>query len=1214
MQASHNLPDRYTIKSVLGKGGFGVVYKALDCELNREVAIKVLSNVSIASKSSLKKEFETLSKLSHPHLVRVYSYGFITEDIPFFTMEYFEGDDLRTFFSKSQAIKQLPAIIDQVLQALSHLHKKQIIHSDIKPDNIFIKRDGNDTISTKLLDFGLVSTIQEKNEQTSGTPRFIAPEVLSKRECSPASDLYSFGMTLIESLSGRNVPNALDIDQAFLNQIQKEISNLLSSYDIPNPSAIASFIENLASLDSADRPQNALEASRRFKVIHDVSSHDIFGEIDNVFIGREHEIAVIEEFLTKNKSDKRILILEGPRGIGKKRLTQKAISMAQPEGYFVIDLSSESFARNTLEQILNTISSNLTPSKRNKFLSRHNKILDLVKTHTEEKKRSIDNTRVAYSNMVASLQEIASHTPTLICIPDIERFSEDFIFFIDQLIHELRFRLNTDIRLIISFSSDLPRNKILSQFMDKCAAYQYAQRLLIPPFRLKQLEELQYSLFDGRLFNKQQIERIITDTDGIPLLIIEFIKHLIINNVIKYESGLWHLDKSTYYAIPIPGSITQYLQEQYSKLSRAQKDILHVMACWERPISYEILATLLNKRIFNIDTNVNSLIDSMLIEYTSSELFHFSHAACSIFIKSKISKIKSQKISDLIVQYLENSSTTDYERIAHHAIAAKKASEAYTYGLQAANILEHHLEYHKCYELLTKLKTLILKTGNVDQIIGVLERVAPIELQIGFREDALATYKQLLNYALDDNKNAFYSRAIGRIYASYLGDKSAARQYFNNALAFAKKGNDKHILAETILDITNIGVKNEPNRLIYAASLVKDIDSNLYAKIISFLVMAYVDSGNYSEAHKHKSALRNMISNVEPTTKAFIYSGLFALSFYSGNYEEATLWAENSVKNDKEYYASHSSSSLNALGGIYYIQGDFYSQIRVLKENFNEIVKYNLYNASFCLSNLSLAHMSVADYREAYKALELAASFYDYLKGKYANEWALSKYIHFYALLGDAEKENYRRYLKRTISIAKRNANSIILGHTKLINGIYNYQRLQSSKTILNINAAIKIFRNANDRDDIVDGLTLKTMILIEKGDLKEASKAVTEAREIFDAIHCNYLKPQLLLAEGALARAQQSDTALARLKEALKISKKMFTREYTWQIQRELALYHKDRGELHKALQYYRDAIDMIKEITETIDGEELKTSYLSLPFRKRVFDEIKVLKKQLN
>jgi tetratricopeptide (TPR) repeat protein len=138
-------------------------------------------------------------------------------------------------------------------------------------------------------------------------------------------------------------------------------------------------------------------------------------------------------------------------------------------------------------------------------------------------------------------------------------------------------------------------------------------------------------------------------------------------------------------------------------------------------------------------------------------------------------------------------------------------------------------------------------------------------------------------------------------------------------------------------------------------------------------------------------------------------------------------------------------------------------------------------------------------------------------------------------------------------------------------------------------------------------------MILIEKGDLKKGLKAASEARKIFDEIHCNYLKPQLLLAEGALAHAEHSDTAEFKLKEALKTSKKMFTREFTWQIQRELALHNIDKGELHKALQYYRDAIDMIKEITETIDGEELKTSYLSLPFRKRVFDEIKALKKQL-
>ncbi len=93
------------------------------------------------------------------------------------------------------------------------------------------------------------------------------------------------------------------------------------------------------------------------------------------------------------------------------------------------------------------------------------------------------------------------------------------------------------------------------------------------------------------------------------------------------------------------------------------------------------------------------------------------------------------------------------------------------------------------------------------------------------------------------------------------------------------------------------------------------------------------------------------------------------------------------------------------------------------------------------------------------------------------------------------------------------------------------------------------------------------------------------------------------------LARHEGSEDARKILAEALRVSKKMGTRETTWQIQRELALYHKGQEEPHKALAYYRDAVETIRQITETIDEEELRLSYLQVPFRKRVFTEIKNL-----
>ena len=102
------------------------------------------------------------------------------------------------------------------------------------------------------------------------------------------------------------------------------------------------------------------------------------------------------------------------------------------------------------------------------------------------------------------------------------------------------------------------------------------------------------------------------------------------------------------------------------------------------------------------------------------------------------------------------------------------------------------------------------------------------------------------------------------------------------------------------------------------------------------------------------------------------------------------------------------------------------------------------------------------------------------------------------------------------------------------------------------------------------------------------------------------------MLAKAMLARTENAEDARKILNEALRTSRKMGTREITWQIQREFALYYKGRDELHRALSHYKDTVDTIKQITETIDEEELKMSYLEVPFRKRVFDEIKNLKRE--
>jgi tetratricopeptide (TPR) repeat protein len=220
------------------------------------------------------------------------------------------------------------------------------------------------------------------------------------------------------------------------------------------------------------------------------------------------------------------------------------------------------------------------------------------------------------------------------------------------------------------------------------------------------------------------------------------------------------------------------------------------------------------------------------------------------------------------------------------------------------------------------------------------------------------------------------------------------------------------------------------------------------------------------------------------------------------------------------------------------------------------------------------------------------------------------KPLSLYIQLGDHFSSEIKHYSRKLREKAQRNSDQIMLGHRQLALSRYHYQKLTFRQAIACAVNALSHFSSSNDRDDIVDSLSHLAIYEVEKGDLISASGHVKEARAIFDEIHCEYLRPYLLLAEGAVTRAEGDAAAEGILENALATSRKMGTREITWQIQRQLALLFLDSGDIQASAAFYRDSIESIKQITESIPDEGIKMSYLSLPFRKRVFDEIKALR----
>jgi hypothetical protein len=200
------LAGRYRIVKTLGKGAMGVVYRAHDENLEREVAVKVLASELRQHPEALRffvEEAKALAQLNHPNIVSVYDQTTDGTDT-YLIMEFVDG---RTLESLLEEKHKLPphtalALIDQLCAGLSYVHARRVIHRDIKPANIFVSRER----IVKLGDFGLARVMRElsiRKTEIRGTPLYMAPEQITGENVTHRADLYAVGCTLFELLTGR---------------------------------------------------------------------------------------------------------------------------------------------------------------------------------------------------------------------------------------------------------------------------------------------------------------------------------------------------------------------------------------------------------------------------------------------------------------------------------------------------------------------------------------------------------------------------------------------------------------------------------------------------------------------------------------------------------------------------------------------------------------------------------------------------------------------------------------------------------------------------------------------------------------------------------------------------------------------------------------------------------------------------------------------------
>ena len=259
--------NRYQITERIGIGGMAEVYRAQDNVLGRLVAVKVMLPQYAADPNftqRFRQEAASAANLQSPYIVNVYDWG-QDEGTYYIVMEFVRGSDLKTAIVQRGAINQrkVAEIGSQVCQALSVAHNQDIIHRDIKPQNIMVQPDGN----IKVMDFGIARAKNSHLTQDNsvlGTAHYVSPEQTQGKELGPTTDIYSLGIVMYEAATGQ-VPfqgdDAITVALKQVNEQPKPPSQLNPSVD----PALESIILKCMQKNPADRFQTADELYRTLR-------------------------------------------------------------------------------------------------------------------------------------------------------------------------------------------------------------------------------------------------------------------------------------------------------------------------------------------------------------------------------------------------------------------------------------------------------------------------------------------------------------------------------------------------------------------------------------------------------------------------------------------------------------------------------------------------------------------------------------------------------------------------------------------------------------------------------------------------------------------------------------------------------------------------------------------------------------------------------------
>jgi predicted ATPase len=1255
-KTSQTFAHRYQILEHLGEGGIGSVYRAYDRWTKKDAALKVLAADSgnASALEDFRSEFQLLAQLKHPGVVEVLDFGLGENDIagpasshPYFTMEFVQGKSLQESLpglsdpGRAEAqFRALYRLIWQLCDILEFLHLRGAAHCDLKPDNLKIT---DRTFSPKILDFGLWERIGSKRgRETKGTLPYMAPEMFLQAALDERSDLYSLGIVLYELVTSR-LPFPSDDPVKIVSAHLQQEPTPPSELNPYLPSFLNQLIMRLMEKSPTDRPANA---TRVKEMIEAGLKQDFEGStkrdlsagkagLAHLYSGppvaRERELQRLEVGLKQGvNSGGTLFLISGEQGVGKTTLLKQLKSACQLEGIVFVDshcLENQTVAYQPLMEALGKLKPYLEISCAGPMLSELDGVLDWY--HKDPAVGPEDRTSL-HLRIHRLLTEISRSLPFAVAIENLQWADLSTLQFLE---HFQRQKDKGSVFLCASLREEkLKQGTPLARLMEYGAKEHDGLRIdRLDPSGTK---DLILSKFVGGKFPASFFAYVHDRTAGNPFFIIEVLKYLVERDVILLRDSTWTADTKKLDQSEVPDSVEAVLFGNLEKYDEKTLEFLNTAAVIGKRFTLELLEQLIPADGRALTQTASFLTQDQTLTRVEESgagktYYQFTNQSLQNLLYRRVDRARRVGLHNRVAKLLEQTGAEEGESVfsmAFHYLEGENFDKAYQYALESAEKMKLRFANDEVLTYLGNAIEIAPKARGAEETVKrqatALKQRADFCRGVGDLNQAEKDYRTILGL-LEGSDNL---KTLVETYNG-LGETYRLKHDYQKGISILRRAMQIHKKLDLPLEradtLSYMGLlywtDSQYDNALGSFRKALEIDRKLghkhyMASTLNNMGLVHWSQRKYDQALKQFTgclSLYKELENREWIARSLNNIGQTQLCL--GEYDKAirhyqeSLEINQKIRNDKE-----KTFNLENLSEVCRKTGDYSGALEHGREGLRLASAIDFTErVGRILKDLGVTHFEMGEYRQAYAHLQQARDVADRIKDRELQILVLIALTKFRVALNDHETATRLLEEAGAIIDAIGDDKSQISVHQ--IRSLLEKRERRFEQALKSLDQALALAEKLGLGEEILSlNLDYADLYLDQENPAKSKEylrRATDSGPERFIL-----LQPLFRLISGR-AEWMSGDLKSARadFQAALTLAQKLNQPDMIWQIQHHLGKLYLASHDIERAYQELRSAGRVLMELSQGIEDEELRQTYLKDPRKKELLCDLKTVAKQL-